>query len=86
MHLAGLSGLLVAPPSWAEVVRLCGLSCDRAAVEVLGLLSLSTPEVARLRLRPVSCSRDDLTCCNSAWSCLLSEAPFVSLHVQKALL
>ena len=67
-------------------MRLYTLSCERAADEVLGLLSLSSPEVGRLRLRLDSRNRDDLMHCNSAWSCLLSEAPFVSLRTVKELM
>ncbi len=69
--LAGLWGLLVAPPSSREA-RLAAESCERAAVEVVGLLSLSPPEAGRERLRPGSLlsSRDDFTRCRSGCSCL----------------
>ena len=66
--LAGLRGLLVAPPSSREA-RLAAESCERAAVEVVGLLSLSPPppEAGRARLRPgnLLSSRDDFTRCKS---------------------
>ena len=69
--LAGLWGLLVAPPSSREA-RLAAESCERAAVEVVGLLSLSPPEAGLARLRPGSLlsNRDDLTRCRSGCSCL----------------